>query len=443
MKLEDGTEISAEQIEILNANGPYSMAVWCSGEVSVGNEEGLAGRSDYFIKLIRESILKNYTLDEIKKFSILDIGCNDGWVLHQLSDLPFNKMVGIEPREKNINKGCVVRKILKLENSVEYRVGDIESLKNEVFDIVICAGLLYHVESIPLALRKVRESCRNMLFIESRIISSSYITQELKDEIEMRDLVYQFEDEICGVTAQKYESAYYDGSAAYNTIVNIPTTESLVMNLKILGFDNIDIVADADTYRRDVWKEKRPLGGVCISATLSHEPKTLETEEKRWINDYEKGLENEVLTRTFLEPLYCFFCEQESKIEFSGNLLIIYNYLTSKNDISSINEELLPDSNKGKFALEIVKNWRYSPYDKIALEYGKLLKHEGNFDEAIKVLKDITTKKINSDWRSVYRAFHLLSLIYLELKNDKESIKYKELCIKSNNKYPVSNKNET
>ena len=443
MKLEDGTEISAEQIEILNANGPYSMAVWSSGEVSVGNEEGLAGRSEYFIKLIRESILKRYTLDQIKKFSILDIGCNDGWVLHQLSDLPFNKMVGIEPREKNINKGCIVRKILKLENSVEYRVGDIESLKNEVFDIVICAGLLYHVESIPLALRKVRESCRNMLFIESRIISSSYITQELKDEIEMRDLVYQFEDEICGVTAQKYESAYYDGSAAYNTIVNIPTTESLVMNLKILGFDNIDIVADADTYRRDVWKEKRPLGGVCISATLSQEPKTLETEEKRWINDYEKGLENEVLIRTFLEPLYCFFCEQESKIKFSGNLLIIYNYLTSKNDISSINDELLPDSNKGKFALEIIKNWRYSPYDKIALEYGKLLKHEGNFDEAIKVLKDITTKKINSDWRSVYRAFHLLSLIYLELKNDKEAIKYKELCIKSNNKYPVSNKNET
>ena len=58
----------------------------------------------------------------------------------------------------------------------------------------------------------------------------------------MRDLVYQFEDEICGVTAQKYESSYYDGSASHNTIVNIPTTSSLIMNLKILGFDEIDIV---------------------------------------------------------------------------------------------------------------------------------------------------------------------------------------------------------
>ncbi|MDC0092755.1 class I SAM-dependent methyltransferase [Alphaproteobacteria bacterium] len=440
MKLEDGTEISEEQIEILNANGPYSMAIWRSGDVSVGNEEGLSGRSEYFTKLIREAILKNYTLDEIKKISILDIGCNDGWVLQQLSDLPFNKMVGIEPREKNINKGHIVRKILKLESSVEYRIGDIESLKNEVFDIVICAGLLYHVESIPFALRKVREACKHLLFIESRVISSSYISQELKDEIEMRDLVYQFEDEICGVTAQKYESSYYDGSAANNTIVNIPTTESLVMNLKILGFNNIDIVADADTYRRDVWKDKRPLGGVCISATLSQEPITFEKNERRWINDYEKGLEAEVFPRQFLEPFYCFFCLKEIGTEFSSNSLDIYNFLTSQNDVNSIKEDFLPNSNKGKFALEIVKNWRYSPSDKIALEYAKLLKYEGNFENAISVLKDITTKKINSDWRAVYRAFHLLFIIYSELKNQEEAIKYKELCLKSNNKYPIESK---
>ena len=187
MLLNDGSKITKNQIEELNANGPYSMAVWHSGDVSVGNEEGLEGRSKYFMKLIRESILKNFSVDELKEFSILDIGCNDGWVLHQLSDLPFKKMVGIEPREKNIDKGRKVREILKLKNSVEYRVGDIESLEGEVFDIVICAGVLYHVESIPLALRKVRESCSKMVFIESRCISSSYITPELKAEIELRD----------------------------------------------------------------------------------------------------------------------------------------------------------------------------------------------------------------------------------------------------------------
>jgi len=132
---------------------------------------------------------------------------------------------------------------------------------------------------------------------------------------------------------------------------------------------------------------------------------------------------------------------QDSEIKFTGNLKAIHDYLTLSNDSPSVDVSLLPDSNNGKFALEIIKNWRYSPYDKIALEYGKLLKHEGNLDEAIKVLKDVTTNKINSDWRAVYRSFHLLSLIYSELKNDKESIKYKELCMKSNHKYPMGNEN--
>ena len=376
-------------------------------------------------------------MDELKEFSILDIGCNDGWVLHQLSDLPFKKMVGIEPREKNIEKGRKVREILKLENSVEYRVGDIESLQGEVFDIVICAGVLYHVESIPLALRKVRESCSKMVFIESRCISSSYITPELKAEIELRDLVYQFEEEICGVTAQKYESAYHDGSAAHNTIVNVPTTESLVMNLKILGFNNVDIVADPDTYRRDVWQDKRPLGGVCIAALVSKKEGTHEVEEENWIQDYEKGLQGEVLPRPFLEPFYQSFCLKNSDVVFSGNVETVKNYLNSENGQTSVEASDLPEGNQGKFALEIVKNWRYSPCDKIRLEYGKLLKHEGNLNEALEVLKSVT-KRLNADWRSTYRSFHLISEIYILQNNPDKANKYKEFCLQSNPKYQTN-----
>ena len=84
----------------------------------------------------------------------------------------------------------------------------------------------------------------------------------------MRDLIYHFNEEICGLTAQKYESSYHDGSTAKTTIVNVPSTESLIMNLKILGYDKVEVVADPDTYRSDVWQNKRPLGGVCISAAI-------------------------------------------------------------------------------------------------------------------------------------------------------------------------------
>ena len=436
MLLHDGSKITKTQIEELNANGPYSMAIWRSGEISVGNEEGLSGRSEYFLKLIRQSILNKFTLQELNQLSILDIGCNDGWVLHQLADLPFYKMVGIEPREKNINKGRKVREILKLNNSVEYRVGDIETLDEESFDIVICAGVLYHVESIPVALRKIRKACKRMVFIESRCISSEYITSKLKEEIEMRDLVYQFEDEICGITAQKYESSYHDGSTTQTAMVNIPTTETLIMNLNILGFDNIDIVADADTYRKDVWKDRRPLGGVCISASLPEKPATFESEEERWIDEYEKGLEREVFSRDYIESLYKVFCLNKSEIKLTGKLLNTYNFLTLSDNSYSIKNDLLPDGYDSKYALEIVKNWRYSPCDKIALEYGKLLMSEGNLENALDVLKSVTTK-LNADWRSVYRSFHLISKIYVSKNDSDKANNYRQLCLKSNPKYPV------
>ena len=103
----------------LNANGPYSMGVW-RGEngVEVGDQESMAGRAEAMLAAVRKSILERFSLDQIKTLSIVDIGCNDGWLLHNLSDLPFLKMTGVEPRVKNVRKGLVVRDELKLTNSI-------------------------------------------------------------------------------------------------------------------------------------------------------------------------------------------------------------------------------------------------------------------------------------------------------------------------------------
>ncbi len=438
MLLKDGTSISNEDIETLNAHGPYSMAIWSSGNISVGNEEGLKGRSAYFTKLIRKALLENFTLDEIKTFSILDVGCNDGWVLHSLSDLPFAKMVGIEPREKNIQKGQVVRKILKCENRVDYRCGDIESLGSETFDIVICAGVLYHVESIPLALRQLRNVCKRFLFIESRCMASSFMNNKLKEHIEMRDLVYQFKKPIYGLTAQKFESAYHDGSARHTTIVNIPTTESLLMNLEILGFDNIKVVADTKTYRSSVWKNRRPLEGVCITAKINSVETHQPFDEKAWISKYEASLQQTILSRKIVLPLYRYFVEKKSPYPMPLKAWLVLRYITAPIWISKLYEKLLRFYAQG-IELEILKNLRYSPADKITLEWGKILYTEGHLDEALKTLKQISSK-LNSDWRAVYRSFFLMSQILKQQGKNTEAERYLNLCNTCNPKYPLINK---
>jgi SAM-dependent methyltransferase len=437
MTLNDGSTISVKDIELLNAHGPYSMAIWTSGDVSVGNEEGLKGRSAYFTKVIRKSLLEKFSLDELATFSVLDVGCNDGWVLHELSDLPFAKMVGVEPRDKNIQKGKIVRHILKLENQVKYRCGDLESLGGETFDIVICAGVLYHVESIPFALRQLKKSCRRFLFLESRCLSSSFMSRKLRDQIEMRDLVYQFKKPTYGITAQKFESAYHDASAKETTIVNIPTTESLLMHLEILGFDEIRVVADTKTYRASVWLNQRPLDGVCITARVNPTNADDSFDDKKWIQKYESGLREAILQPELVHPLYEYLVEKKFPYQFSFKWLIVLLYIRSPIWLSTVFMRMLPFCAKGESELEIIKNLRYSPKDKITLELGKLLESERKLTDALRVLKQVSSR-LNADWRSAYRSFFLMSNIYRSMGKHAEAERYLDLCLTCNPKYPVS-----
>ena len=52
-------KVKFKNIETLNALGPYSMAIWKSGDVELGNEEGLAGRSQYFLNLLKKKLKIN------------------------------------------------------------------------------------------------------------------------------------------------------------------------------------------------------------------------------------------------------------------------------------------------------------------------------------------------------------------------------------------------
>lgn len=432
-----GNGISKEKIEVLNAHGPYNMAVWSSGDIHIGDEEGLKGRSAFFTKRIRQTILRNFTVDEIKAFSILDIGCNDGWVLHELSDLPFAKMVGIEPRKKNIVKGQKVREILKIPSRVEYKIGDTDGIGDEIFDIVICAGVLYHVESIPSVLRRIRGVCRKMLFVESRCMSSEYATNKLRHEIEMRDVVYQYKEKVCGLTAQKWETSYSDGSAKEFCVVNIPTVESLIMYLNYSGFGKVEIIADPKSYRSAVWKNKRPLNGVCIAGFVkSGKEESAVEEESSWIEDYEKGLEETVLEEKFVKPLHQYFCFGNLELGLFLHSLNTFLYLKSPDWLAGFVGYMIRFWHKGKYEWEIVKNLKYNPRDKLGLEYGKILYARGEYESAISILKNVTTK-VNADWRAVYRSFRLLSQICKKLGFEEEEERYKELCLKCNPKFPI------
>jgi 2-polyprenyl-3-methyl-5-hydroxy-6-metoxy-1,4-benzoquinol methylase len=414
---------SKEVIELINSYGPFNHSVWQSNNLRVTNEEGLSGRANFLAKSIKKIIVKNFTTSNLRKMSIVDVGCYDGWLLHQISSIPFHKMVGIEPREKNIMKGKKIRQILDIKTNVKLRKGSIDTLGNEYFDIVLCIGTLHHVESIFSALRKLDSICKKMLILETICLPAKYITDSLKQDMELKDIIYQYKMKKSGITGQKYESSYYDGSASETTIVSIPSIESLLMYLDVLGYEHIKIVAYPTDFTRVMKENKRPSQEVLLYAVKNSRKKKDESLLEN-LKNYEEGMIKTIIPIQYILPLYEIYCLQKKRETHpSHSTKRITEYMDWKQkEITELTKYF-----RNRYETEIIKNLRFNPADKISFEYAKILYVQKQYSESIKVLKTIT-QKINADWRSVYRSFYLLAQIYKKLDKKKESQRYVKLC---------------
>ena len=259
----DGLNLT--EIEIINAHGPFNHSVWRGRGVTISHEEGLTGRVEFLSATVREAITKQYSSEQLSRMSIADVGCYDGWLLESLSDLPFSVMTGIEPRPENIERGRRVREILRIPSRVSYVTGEIDTLGGgKKYDIVLCMGVIHHLESIHAGLQKLQGICKGMLIVESLCLPSSHLTPELRRDVELKDMIYRYKAESFGVTAQKYEGQYYPGSGVRYSVVNVPTAESLKMHLDALGFQAVRVLADWDSYRKALVKNSRPINAVCL-----------------------------------------------------------------------------------------------------------------------------------------------------------------------------------
>src|SRR5215470_19087593 len=240
--VKDDMTFTSEEIEELNAFGPYNHAVWRGRGVTVTHEESLTGRAEFLSALLRRALLESFPTEEMAQLTIADVGCYDGWLLEQLADLPFKRLIGIEPRARNLEKGKKVRQILGIRSRVEYRVGAIESLQQETFDVVICTGLLHHLESVGDALRILRSICTRKLFIETLVLPSRHITTDFLRDLEAKDLANFGRSPTVGLSGHKFESSYYHGSAIRPSIASVPTLSTLQMFMEHLGFRNVEVL---------------------------------------------------------------------------------------------------------------------------------------------------------------------------------------------------------
>lgn len=101
------------------------------------------------------------TIEERRKLRVVDLGCLEGGYAVEFAKLGFETL-GIEAREENIKKCNFVKNDLGLTN-LHFVKDDVRNMANYgTFDIVLCYGLLYHLND-PIAFLKTLSNCTSKL----------------------------------------------------------------------------------------------------------------------------------------------------------------------------------------------------------------------------------------------------------------------------------------
>jgi SAM-dependent methyltransferase len=167
----DASIIARKKREIEDRFGP-----WTAHNIQLADDlftigPGIVGGSEVRLQQIVQ-VVTDVARAPIDQLRVLDLGALEG-----LFALEFARrgatVVAVEGREANLEKIRFAKDVLGLDR-LELRLEDVRRLDREQhgeFDVILCLGLLYHLDApdVFVLLERMRESCRDLTVIETRV----------------------------------------------------------------------------------------------------------------------------------------------------------------------------------------------------------------------------------------------------------------------------------
>jgi predicted RNA methylase len=167
----DSGTIEARRDALIAEHGSwiaYNVSL-APGVYSMGDSR--VGMAEFLVQSITQAVadLVGKPLDELR---VLDLACHEGGFAIELG-LHGAEVLGIEARPANIEKARFAAEVLGLDR-VTFEIGDVRDLTEERlgrFDVVLCLGILYHLEA-PDAVRLIERCfslCDRIVVIRSAV----------------------------------------------------------------------------------------------------------------------------------------------------------------------------------------------------------------------------------------------------------------------------------
>ena len=171
----------------------------------------------------------------------LELACSEGWFAHRLLEWGAQRVVGIDIRGENIRRAELVRDNAGIDPArLSFQTADVFALDLEqlgTFDVVLCLGLIYHLENPIGALRVSRALTGRLCVVESQL------TEQTEPIVHGNGETGKFLEQEASWAAWYESDADQDGNpiAAHGGVVSlIPNRAALLQAVGVAGFARVE-----------------------------------------------------------------------------------------------------------------------------------------------------------------------------------------------------------
>jgi tRNA (mo5U34)-methyltransferase len=222
----DSEAIRARRDSHVNEHGPFVYNVRLApGLFTTPN--GDFGTGELLIHSVTQAVA-DVCRKPLEQLRVLDLGCHEGGYAVEFG-LHGATVVGVEGRLKNVVKAQFIGETLGLQN-VRFVHGDVRDISEDTlgrFDVVLCLGILYHLEAADAVrlLERCHSICDDVTVIRSAI-GLSVNTKTVVDGHDYRGRLYR-------------EDVRAQGASLDNPSSILPSRASLLNLLSELGYTSV------------------------------------------------------------------------------------------------------------------------------------------------------------------------------------------------------------
>jgi tRNA (mo5U34)-methyltransferase len=171
----------------------------------------------------------------------VDLACHQGWFTMALAQRGVAKVTGVDARTEHVEDSRLIAQALGHGN-VEIAQHDVHRVGPDelgTHDVVVCFGLIYHLEDPVGALRVARSLCKGVCLVETQVVPN------MSGPVDWGS--YRFVKPLKGVFGIIDETYELHGPEMSITGVCLaPSTEGLLWIMQAIGFRDVHVIAPPD-----------------------------------------------------------------------------------------------------------------------------------------------------------------------------------------------------